>query len=735
MTLRLACERFAIRRSPSLVVLIFALLLLVTPGARAAPAQQEVGPTAGGRKIYLPLASRSAPATGQPPSAELIDAAVARGELSAETGLVYKVYATFADPRLPAQYRGNDSNVTEAPWLRHAAARWPAFSPQTRAILAPFIQPPLYTNSWAGQGASVTATPGEVPEPLPDGNWQNVTAVGGKVRVWWNTETGSSQAAAQKIAGIMTNRVYPMLTNYLGRIPVDDTGPHVFTDLNGNEQVWGDGEDGAMDIYTVGDIRGMGGAFTVAYPPGCQTRPAFMIVEAEHKNLEAALSHEFMHVLQFAYKPQGDCKAYEWLTEGTAHWALDFVYSSNNYEHDSPLLQRAPNMALDRGYGYDSWPFFWQLDRTLGLPQAVRAIWEKTEQQPTGLAAVNAAIPGGLATQWHKVALHNLNRLTYNELSRLDQFSEQARLTQDMDLPLNAAPHKTYQLSVELDSPAAQYYHFTTDDETISTLAFVNPYTADKYPHVHAQALIHIQGRASWEPVEDWTGRSRSFCRDLKAERIDELYIIISNDRWQDPRPTIQTPAPTIELTNIACRGWKGEVTYKSWYIDEIEPGVVLSEINQDFWTGVTFYHEPTPPWLSGPAHSYRVEPGTVVSVNDWGWSLSADEPPIKCHYLVDDVGPVQTEQSNLLIYADKSRAYGAWGAMPVFDLQGTDSCEGTVTVHYDRPDWWLTSDEDSSPEWKVSQDGVHLSGKWERYRTPTAWATYEWSFTALPPE
>ncbi len=88
-----------------------------------------------------------------------------------------------------------------------------------------------------------------------------------------------------------------------------------------------------------------------------------------------------------------------------------------------------------------------------------------------------------------------------------------------------------------------------------------------------------------------------------------------------------------------------------------------------------------------------------------------------------------------MIVYADNTRAYAGWGAMPVFDLTGTDSCEGTQTYHYDAPDWWLIGDGSNGAQVVVSQDGTHLSGKWDKYRTPTSWATYEWSFTALPPE
>ena len=46
---------------------------------------------------------------------------------------------------------------------------------------------------------------------------------------------------------------------------------------------------------------GHGGAMTVGYPPNCANIPVFTIVDPTMGNFEAAMAHEFMHVLQFAY--------------------------------------------------------------------------------------------------------------------------------------------------------------------------------------------------------------------------------------------------------------------------------------------------------------------------------------------------------------------------------------------------------------------------------------------------
>ncbi len=82
------------------------------------------------------------------------------------------------------------------------------------------------------------------------------------------------------------------------------------------------------------------------------------------------------------------------------------------------------------------------------------------------------------------------------------------------------------------------------------------------------QALFSING--VWHR-EDWTDLyGAGFCRDMKAERIDTLIIVISNSEWQDRRHELK-PAepPRLNVTNVACRGWKFELTTKHDVTDD----------------------------------------------------------------------------------------------------------------------------------------------------------------------
>src|SRR5262245_56651160 len=107
---------------PSLKGLVRALYALALLGlllggslaARAEPgAFQPPAPTAAQQTVYLPLIAQPGTASGGSSSVELIHAALNRGELDAETALIYHVFVAFVDPRLPAKYHGDDSKASE----------------------------------------------------------------------------------------------------------------------------------------------------------------------------------------------------------------------------------------------------------------------------------------------------------------------------------------------------------------------------------------------------------------------------------------------------------------------------------------------------------------------------------------------------------------------------------------------------------------------------------------------
>ena len=161
----------------------------------------------------------------------------------------------------------------------------------------------------------------------------------------------------------------------MGRAPLGDGG------LPNN------GGDDLFDIYLVrignhGEVH--------SYPPECENRPSFMLINGASNQLRATIVHEFMHAIIDGYKFFKGCEfpEYRWLNEATATWAEDFIspkYDTGNSEqmYASAFLSY-PELPLesregDHEYGAYLLPFY--LARSY-QPELIRTIWDRGEEVP-----------------------------------------------------------------------------------------------------------------------------------------------------------------------------------------------------------------------------------------------------------------------------------------------------------------------------------------------------------------
>jgi hypothetical protein len=95
-------------------------------------------------------------------SAELIDAAVIRGEISPEQGLLYGVYLACDANRLPAQFRGMDTGTAPRNILWEADVDWESLSAGTRQAFGDF-----FAAQWQAEG---TACANEIGQLADEGD-------------------------------------------------------------------------------------------------------------------------------------------------------------------------------------------------------------------------------------------------------------------------------------------------------------------------------------------------------------------------------------------------------------------------------------------------------------------------------------------------------------------------------------------------------------------------------------
>src|SRR6185436_9749775 len=88
-----------------------------------------------------------------PTSASLIQKALDEGRIDEDTALKYRVFADFGDSRLPGEFAGSPSEVTDTDTLDEVAANWDRLSAATRQALDPFFIPPFNPGSWYEPGS------------------------------------------------------------------------------------------------------------------------------------------------------------------------------------------------------------------------------------------------------------------------------------------------------------------------------------------------------------------------------------------------------------------------------------------------------------------------------------------------------------------------------------------------------------------------------------------------------
>ena len=545
------------------------------------------------RTVSLPAILRVGTPHGSRPStsSQLIDAALARGEIDAETALTYKVFVTFTDARLPARFRGDDHLLPDSHILDEVRSRYAGLSPTTQATLDPFLVPPIYIGSWVQGGATVR------PQPARRASSDSPTCAavapgwsykdGLVVRIWWHTDRAGDEAAADGYLAAAEGTIWPRLIGLMGRQPKSDAA----SPCNGG--------DGKFDIYLEPTVaRSTAPANSV---PGCKSTPAYILLNPSVS--AGILAHEFMHAIQWGYATSAACMypgEYAWLAEATAVWAQDYTYPTTNEEHYVAdwffVDNAAPPLELrNDAHEYGAYMFFFYLTHKLGDNALVRRTWDFTESVDS-LEAVNKAIPGGYEAVWSDFASDSWNAPPFDYYKQWDAqvigakaylgkalVSGPGEWQMTSTVPHLGLLYKHYQfsgVSARLVTffngqtyrlgrgPISEQVGITTVNDGSEVYKITDLSTAETQG-AKVQALFRLEGDSGWQ-VEDWTGRPHvSFCRDAKSERLAELVIVFSNSNYSprssdtDVKPQDQPAALTA--SDVGCWRFGGSATSFAW--------------------------------------------------------------------------------------------------------------------------------------------------------------------------
>jgi hypothetical protein len=473
----------------------------------------------------------------------LIEAARAAGDLDPGEADLYGLYALTGDPRLPSSYGGNgEAHGDET--FRAIAADWPSLSQAERDALWPyFLQPGYAQSAWAPPGAkragSAAARSAKGTVPPACGSLDRVQGAFNGIETahawfWYRPGSGSSRSRAQALAGEFEQKVWPKLTAAFKAV---DDSAGAACDPAG---------DSKIDIYLnsalVQSIRPGSGGVAPRVPLGdsCGPSPSFVVLP-ENAN-RWALAHEFMHVIEWAYRA---CDRHPTWVEGIATWAGDFVYKGDQDEHGYPkgiLFAYSSLLSEDAG-NYESWPFWYSVAKQGGaaaIKQYIEALAGGDARQAF------AALPGGLRSTWKRYAVETWNAAPIGSsgfpvnkaFKQWDSFAQTPAPGEPVTkVMLGGLAEHTFDLktygpgglgnpSGDLAPLSTSYTRATIDDENVRELRFRNALSGVPGPVV--QAFLKLKS-GRWR-LEDWTDQSEvTLCRDEAAENVTELIVATSN--------------------------------------------------------------------------------------------------------------------------------------------------------------------------------------------------------------
>jgi hypothetical protein len=583
----------------SFAFLLFAFSPAMQPALAQSPTTANVnGPSAeGGNKIYLPIVLNGQ-TSQQPTSFDLIDQDIRDGKLTAEQGLIYKVFAQFSDGRLPQIYLGSGVGREGDRIMEDVISYNKAYTLTATAIntLMPFFIPPDFPGSWFN--LPKMQAPGQIatqPQAAPP-NWLKVTTANNKVDIYWLDSVPADAAKAAGLKAEFDRIIWDKLTKLMNKEPMPDgsSGGGKLRIYLWNSYVDSDGTVVPFKTDILGITVGTQCDQTpvVIYMPdrlalGTMTSPGLI----------QYTTHEFMHAIQFSYTIQS-CPKYGWLKEATATWAEDYVYKDAQSEQDTAkkYLNRA-SVRLDdqvdmHDYGTYLLPYF--LTHTVDTSASViRLMWENAAGTDNSYKAVDDAVNTAkasmhdfywamfLETLWNKspfTAYYNKNDTLTDSVKQAGGAPIQVSTSgAEAIIPLNG----------ELPTGGALFFHLTVADN-VSSLTVLNglgyklkigPASEDPWlagdvkdgdetylfddisstdlTGANLILLIKMAGKDG-QPllmtIPNLNTQNDGFCLDAQG-KIEDMVVILSNSDFAHPDRIMQQQGlpTTIYANNIPC--------------------------------------------------------------------------------------------------------------------------------------------------------------------------------------
>jgi hypothetical protein len=497
-----------------------------------------------------------------PASAGLIANALAQHRIDYGTSLLYRFYAFWGDPRLPAAFRGAETGGDDAMAFEAVAA---IASGRVRgaeaARLRPFLLRPSDPRSAYHRGAGARAAAAPAGEcnvskaPTPSGE----IGQGNDLAWVWGYQDDTQ-----------TPRVLPRLleivTKYLGAEEKDmgKTVPDSLVDCAKANPTTG------LDVYVTSSGYAVPRDLTQTPPkntyavtvPSCSAAgcTSFILLNAPMLPywdiVEVTLVHELFHVLQFAHLTSYKASDH-WFTEASAEWAethytpkLSIQQSENSSWYLSFQKQTAFSIGSSctecrMSYASWIWPFFMEQEGA-----SVFTAWTllpKATDNASATRILDGLFP--FATHLRDFAVRDLNfdyhdkgssqpgpRFQYGDVAAdwLPLDSPEDRLVDETTLSDTGRTDRT----VTTHKPGSLDFRWTIFNLPDKSKVRYAKFDFSKLGgETDVDALVQVAGQRGYER-RPLNGKTLEFCRDDSGDDISRVIAVVSNHSLTGESPS-----------------------------------------------------------------------------------------------------------------------------------------------------------------------------------------------------
>ena len=575
---------------------ILAIVALVAACNNTPSAAPPAASGSTGAGTTAPLASGGGPeATDAPvepsvPSSKArIRRAQADGRLDADTAMLYRIYALFGAPELPAEYR-SDVWAEDNAALDLATSRLERLPAAIADAVRPFVVRPtdptsVFFGSPATASAQLASTrTSSLTAAVTCGanGWASLDGTS-HFKVWGRCGAGFDVADLELVAGIL-DALWTDESTYMGRQPITDAGGP------------SEGGDDRIDIYLIANCISRGGtcvshgglAAAMAAPPfsgssGSQRTSGFMLINRATlgwPETPATVAHEMFHLLQYAFN-QGVMWAggdEYWFVEASAAWAEYRFVGAPTFDPGRYADYQASDLSLqenvdDNIYRSFVWPLFMEEEAGDGTIAATWAAVQGVATRDRFTDAIDAKLP--FKDHFRDFAVRDWNddeaagvigpMLPIDAVGTPRVMPKLGRRGTSATLQANPAGTAPREFNVGIDSLAPWFQYFAVDNAVGQvTLSFggVQPRAA-----FDVDLLVYVPG-IGWDRRQVVDNRIQ-LCRNLPADKVTEIVVVLSNHD-KDPAAHVSGTWTAASLQEPCPVGMTGDVTARlvDMYVD-----------------------------------------------------------------------------------------------------------------------------------------------------------------------